>query len=496
MTMIAHLLLYIALTFFAWPRQLARFAPTAQPQYGASAVVGPLRESCVTEDEITQATVLTPDQDWQQLLQEEAQPGDTFLLRAGTYAATDKLWLKAGTATAPITIKPYNCEAVILQTSIRPNSYTVIAGLQIEAEGIADRQWVVRFDGKNAGALTNIVLRNNLIFGGETDAVRISGDVQQVEISGNHIDGGRAGHNLFVTAEGVANLPTAITITNNRLTKAHFTTPAEDMLQVRDVGQMVFTYNTCTNGYNMEQCVDIKRTTMPITIAHNLFDGDQLQLAGKGEDQAGGCMVIHEEDSTADQQLIEHNFFRYCKETVIRFATGSAEVISSAVVRYNIFQQSASAASVFVMERAYDTILTNNTFLYGTLKLGNHDQTRLPQNTIIKNNIFYQTTIEDNTSSPAPLLATATGAPQALYQCSYNLFYLLHGDFGDGTCVGTVNAEPRFVDLAQADFRLQPTSPGLGMGENGTDIGAFSASRPPATLAIRAYLPFVFAPTP
>lgn len=489
--MIANLLLYIALTFLAWPHWLEQAASPDQPAYGAPATVGPQREPCMTASHLPQVTVLTPQQDWQQILQEDARPGDTFLLRAGTYAATDKLWLKAGTAAAPITIKPYNCEAVIVQTSIRPNSHNIIAGLQIEAQGIDDRQWVVRFDGKNEGALTHIILRNNFIFGGETDAVRISGDVQQVEISGNHIDGGRDGHNIFVTAEGVANLPTAITITNNRLTKAHFTTPAEDMLQVRDVGQLTFTHNTCTNGYNMEQCVDLKRTTEPLTIAYNLFDGEQLHLAGKGEDQAGGCMVIHEEDSVADQQVVEHNFFRHCKDTLIRFATGDEDVSSSAVVRYNIFLQSPSAVSVLVLERAFDTILANNTFIYGVLKLGNSSQTRLPQNTTIKNNIFYQTAIEDNTASTAASSVTPAAMSQPPYQCRYNLLYLLHGDFVHGDCIGTIAAEPRFIDLAQADFRLQPTSPGIGMGENGTDIGAFSALRPTAALTIQAYLPLI-----
>ncbi len=485
--LLSHCLLSI-LTLFAhawWD------APALPPIYGAPAIIGPAREPCTTEAEIAQAIILAPEDDWAQTLQERAQPGDTFLLHGGRYAATDKLWLRAGTAAAPITIKPYNCEAVTLLTSIRPNSYNIIAGLQIEAQGIGDLQWAVRFDGKNKGALTTIILRNNLILGGITDAVRISGDVQQVEISGNHIDGGRDGHNIFVTAEAVPTVPTQIVINENLLTKAHFTTAAEDMLQVRDVGRVAFTHNTCTNGYNMEQCIDIKRTTEPLHIAYNLFDGDQLHLAGTGEDHAGGCMVIHEEDEVADQQVIEYNFFRHCKDTLIRFGTGDTASTSSALVRYNIFLQSPDAASVLILERAINTTLLNNTFIYGKFKLGNSEQSRLPEQTVIKNNIFYQTTIEDNTPNTTTLADKAQAAN--VYQCLHNLFYHLNGDFRNGNCSGTVAAEPLFSNLSNEDFRLQATSPAIGMGENGTDIGATPALLPFTALTLRIYLPLLSA---
>ena len=492
--MITYLLLHFTLAFlnlFAIPLLAA---PALPPIYGAPAIVGPAREVCSTEAQLTQAIILTPEADWQQALQENAQPGDTFLLRGGLYAATDKIWLKAGTAQAPITLKPYNCEAVTLHTSLRPNSYNIIAGLQIEAQGISDQQWVVRFDGKNEGALTTIVLRNNLILGGTIDAIRISGNVQQVEISGNQIDGGRDGHDLFVTAEGVATLPTQIVISENQLTKAHFTTASEDMLQVRDVGKVEFTHNTCTNGYDMEQCVDIKRTTEPLTVAYNLFDGDQLHLAGTGEDHAGGCMVIHEEDTTVDQQIIEYNLFRHCKGSLIRFATGDDQSISSGLVRYNLFLQNQGAAGALVLESAVNTILLNNTFIYGSLKLGNSEQSRIPQNTVIKNTIFYQTTIEDHMPSAAQsALTTSSATPGATdlvpYQCMYNLFYQLDGTFAPGSCSSTVEAEPRFINISEADFRLQATSPAIGEGENGADIGAFAALLPFANLTNHAYLP-------
>lgn len=494
--MITYLLLHFTLIFLNpfFSPVLAELA--LPPIYGAPAIVGPAREACTTEAQLTQAIILTPDANWQQALQENAQPGDTFLLRGGLYAATDKIWLKAGTAQAPITLKPYNCEAVTLHTSLRPNSYNIIAGLQIEAQGIRDQQWVVRFDGKNEGALTSIVLRNNLILGGTIDAIRISGNVQQVEISGNQIDGGRDGHDIFVTAEGVATLPTQIVISENRLTKAHFTDAAEDMLQVRDVGKVEFTHNTCTNGYDMEQCVDIKRTTEPLTVAYNLFDGDQLHLAGTGEDHAGGCMVIHEEDTTADQQIIEYNLFRHCKGSLIRFATGDGQGISSGLVRYNIFLQSQGATGALILESAVDTTLLNNTFIYGSLKLGNSEQSRLPQNTVIKNSIFYQTTIEDHMTSVAhAALTTSSSIPPVTtlmpYQCMYNLFYQLDGSFAPGSCNSTVEAEPRFVNIGEADFRLQAGSPAIGEGENGADIGALAALLPFTDLTLQTYLPLL-----
>jgi hypothetical protein len=457
--------------------------------YGAAAI-GPNLEPCVTEAAGTTITVISPTDNWQQLLT-QAKPGTTLLLRGGSYQAQDKLWLPAGAPDQFITIKPYNCEPVTLYAGLRPLSYTIIAGLTLEAKGLNDTNYVVRIDseykGKYWGNITQVFIRNNMIRGGKIDAIRISDDSTHVTITGNHVDGGGTGHNIFVTSEKLLQRPDQIYITNNKLTKQYFDTPAEDMFQVRDVGYVEFTYNTCTAGINMEQCVDIKTTTRPLLIAHNLFDGEQLHQQGAGEDGANGCMVIHENDSAPDQHIIEYNYFKRCKGAAIRFASGSEEGLSSsALVRYNLFFQTTYHEGELPVVRAQNLHFLNNTTICGRFKLGNGDQTRLPTSTFIKNNIFYKTQIEDNS------------LPNYPYTCKNNLLYGLGGSgFVGSGCTNTVEQDPQFAAALVADFRLLPTSPALQAGEDQANLGALAlfepvVQPPPSTdLQLHLYLPFI-----
>lgn len=458
---------------------------TQDVHYGADAMLGPVLEPCVTDATAPGATVVRPEQGWEQILL-RAQPGATLLFRGGTYQGSDKLWLPAGAAGAPIVLKPYNCEAVTLYTSLRPLSYTVIAGLTLMAQDVADQDYVIRIDseykGEYWGNITQVTIRNSIIYGGMTDAVRISDDITDITITGNMIDGGSTGHNIFVTSEKHLQQPDQILITNNKLTKRLFDTPAEDMFQVRDVGYVAFTFNTCTDGVNMEQCVDIKTTTTPLLIANNFFDGEHLHLVGTGEDKANGCMVIHESDEVAEQHLIEYNYFNQCKGAAIRFAAGEGErEIGSGIIRYNLLLQTSDQQGALSLYRAQNVLFLNNTTVCGRFKLGNSNQTSTPSNTMIKNNIFYKTQIEDNTS-----------LPDSPYSCSYNLLYATSGSgFITSGCASSSNADPQFVGATIHNFHLLPTSPALSAGEGGADLGAFSWAELPVDLPFQFYLPVV-----
>lgn len=463
----------------------------AQDVYGAATAIGPSAEPCMTESVGGNITVVNPSDNWQQLLT-EAKPGATFLFHGGTYQSQDKLWLPPGAPDQFITLKPYNCEPVTLYTSLRPLSYTKISGLTLEAKGVNDSNYVIRIDseykGKYWGNITQVLIQNNMIRGGKTDAIRISDDSTHITITGNHVDGGGTGHNIFVTSEKLLQRPDQILITNNRLTKQLFDTAAEDMFQVRDVGYIEFTYNTCTDGLNMEQCVDIKTTTQPILIAHNFFDGEHLHQQGAGEDGADGCMVIHEGDSVADQHIIEHNYFKRCRGSAIRFASGSQDgLTSSGLVRYNLFFQAGYQEGEIPIVRAQQIHFLNNTMICGRFKLGNGNQSWLPNNLFIKNNIFYKTEIEDNTTLPA-----------APYACSYNLLYATRDSgFAVSGCTNTIQSDPQFAAVLAADFRLLPTSPARQAGENQATLGALdifqptSQPAPSPDLSPRIYLPLI-----
>ena len=463
----------------------AQSASYGSEAYGADVDVGPQRESCVTEASGSNTTLINPDDGWEAIVA-SAQPGATLLFRAGSYQANDKLWLSPGTADGVITLKPYNCEEVTLYGSWRPLSYTVIAGLTLEAKGTSDNNYVMRIDseykGDYWGNITKVIIRNNRIRGGQIDAIRISDDASQITLVGNHIDGGLTGHNIFVTSEKLIQRPHEILITNNQLTKNLSDLPAEDMLQVRDVGYVEFTYNTCTEGINMEQCIDIKTTTMPLLIAHNFFDGARLHKNGSGEDGADGCMVIHEGDGVADQHIVEHNFFKRCKGAAIRFASGSQDgMVSSGMVRYNLFAQTSYSEGEIPLVRAQNVHFLNNTMVCGRLKLGNSQQTKLPTATVIKNNIFYKTEIEDNTVLPA-----------STYTCAHNLLFTTLGNgFAISGCTSVLATDPQFVGASGGDFRLLTTSPALQASEVNGTLGALPLFQPATNLSFQLYLPVI-----
>jgi len=428
------------------------------PAYGAAAVVGEVLEPCTTE-----GTVLAPTDDWETSIA-DASPGATLLLRGGVYQATDKLKLPSGAPEQWITLKPYNCEAVTLYTSIRPGSYNIIAGLHIEAVGIADITWSIRVDGKNGAPIRQVIIRNNTILGGEKDALKVSADVANLTITGNHIDGGKISHVLNVQADETTTLPDQIIITNNLLTKSHFKIPSEDMIQITEARHVEFSHNTCANGYMMEQCVDIKETQAPVLVTNNLFDGSTLHLGGDGVDGSKGCMVIHEHDGHAENHQIVQNMFRNCQDTIIRFASEGGNAISSGTLRYNVFiSPSATDADGLLIWRAVDVLFENNTMIRGTLKLGkNGEADKIPQNTVLKNNLFYQSRIDDRTQAPA-----------TTYQCSHDLFFQTSGNLDRAMCQNSLwDLDPLLANIANEDLHPASNSPACTGGENSVAQGA------------------------
>lgn len=438
--------------------------------YGAPSVVGEALEPCETEQTTAQAVLLSPTEDWQARIR-TAAPGETLLLRGGTFTATDLVRIPAGTAGRPITLKPYNCESVILYATLRPRSYNIIAGLHIETQGIADPNWIIRVDSKDRGHIEQVIIRHNTLLGGYEDGIRVRGDVQRVLIEGNHIDGGGVGHNIFITAESQPIAPSQIEINQNLLTKAYppyANLLSEDMFQARDVGQVFFSHNTCTNGLWMEQCVDIKSTQTPLWITDNLFDGEHLQINGNGEDGSGGCMVIHETDGKPENHQIGRNFFKNCKDAALRFASGDEAPgepteISRATLWRNVLISPDSATGTILLFRARQVEWNHNTLINGYVKLGDAAQAKSPQETLFRNNIFVGTRIDDRTQPPA-----------STYLCTNNLFYQTTGTgFTQQPCQNSLTTDPLFVDPSKDGYQLPTTTPARGQGDDGLTVGAY-----------------------
>lgn len=447
----------------AQPRPLFGTVPPALVHYGAEPVVGEALEPCETEQTIPAAVVLTSTDRWAERLR-SAQPGETLLLRTGVYTTSALLKFPAGAVSAPITLKPYNCEPVTLYASLRLRSYNVVAGLHIETVGVNFPEWVIRVDGEATGPVERVIIRHNTIWGGLVDAIRVVDDATRILITGNQIDGGGNGHNIFITSEERRFWPDLIEVSNNRLSKRYFNTPAEDMFQVRDVRNVLFSHNTCTDGLNLEECVDIKSAQAPVWVSGNFFDGDLLHQTGRGEDNSGGCLVIHETDGHPEPHMVIGNFFRNCKRTALRFASGELGEISQAVVEGNLLTHSSNEDGIISIWQAQNVVWNHNTVVNGYLKLGNDDQDKLPINTLITNNIFYGTRIDDRTQPPA-----------STYQCRNNLFYQLAGiGFTQSPCQATVIADPLFVNPNTNDFHLPYATPARNQGDDGLTLGVYA----------------------
>src|SRR5947208_9598944 len=162
-------------------------------------------------------------------------------------------------------------------------------------------------------------------------------------------------------------------------------------------------------------------------------------------------MVIHEHEKPPEDHLIEQKIFRICRDTVIRFASEGGNASARAKVRNKIFiNPDATDADGLLIWRAQDVVFENNTMIKGTLKLGaNGDPTKAPERTVLKNNIFYQTRIDDHTQPP-----TTT------YQCSYNLFFQTSGNLARSMCQNSQwDVDPLLQDVAHEKFNPASNSP-------------------------------------
>ena len=167
--------------------------------------------------------------------------------------------------------------------------------------------------------------------------------------------------------------------------------------------------------------------------------------------------------------MIEQNLFRNCRDTIIRFASEGGNAIARATVRNNVFiSPDATDADGLLIWRAQDVVFENNTMIRGTLKLGaDGDPTKVPQNTVLKNNLFYLTRLDDRTQAPA-----------TTYQCDHNLFFQTSGNLAQAMCqVSLWNTDPLLADAAHENVRPASNSPACIGGENGATQGAINCGK-------------------
>ena len=114
-----------------------------------------------------------------------AQPGDTILVRGGTYSATkDQLYYVYGTAHLPITVRPYNSETVIFDGTGADISRAKSVVLIGESAHVIFDGFEVRNSGGRGITVYDssfITVRNNRVHDVQARGISVSGDHITVE---------------------------------------------------------------------------------------------------------------------------------------------------------------------------------------------------------------------------------------------------------------------------------------------------------------------------
>jgi hypothetical protein len=504
---------------------------TDTPQTGfvtsvVSKTYGPANEPCTTN-----GMALSPSDNWESRL-EAAKPGDTFLLRAGTYRVTGTLALPSGSADKPIVLKAYNCEAAtILGESstpghgvmMRPGSYNTIAGLHIES---ATHEGLIAVHGN----IRQVEFRHNALYGGRNNAITIRGRVANITFIGNDVNSGpgqlpgitnSSGGHVFVVApeargsqqearkprnqrkppssaapeapeipqeaqkprnqrkpispvapEG-AGIPNGVHIVRNKIRGAYFgdLTAGDDTIAVAGGNNVVIEANWFTDNYNIEQVIDIKSrwSRVPVIIRGNVFQNNFLGTHG-GQD--GGPTVAmnsaeivvgdHDVPPALLQHVIEYNRFER------GISVGASNRPGSAIIRNNIFHAKAISAPRIIFNQTYNTLVINNTFYRGGFKIGRTRGCIPVGGLTFKNNIFYETFVNDQTDN----------CPNNSYTLAHNVLYKLPSGFKRGVQQANITTDPFFINPAAGDFRLKAESAARKVGEGGMHMGVLLDSRP------------------
>jgi hypothetical protein len=275
-------------------------------------------------------------------------PGDTFLLRSGTHRLQRKLFIPAGTASRPITIKPHGCGKVTLETngnSIQPNDYNIIAGLTISAtDGTGDS---IKVTASAGNPRTGIVVRNNKFIGNASfSQMRISGNVTKTTISGNDIQHERGKSVTLRVRNSGSQRPHDIAIDGNK-----FSNCGEDCFQPQGAGSFTLSDNHFV-GPADENLVDIKSVRDDSFIFNNTFECGNV---------VKGCLLLHGKNASGASVTIDGNRFLDCpKSDAPQVRLGRQQVANTYHVRDNTFDTSGNSCRSLVTDNCNGCDISSN----------------------------------------------------------------------------------------------------------------------------------------
>ena len=364
----------------------------ALPSYGAGAV-GPSVEECETEGTVVDPKEYPFGVVWPMYLVRAAPPGSVFLLRGGVYYGGLKI--PPGIKGHPTVVKPYNCESVKILGKVEVDSWTVVAGLYIESSD----DYAVLANGNSTKPITDVVIRNNRIRGGQTEAIRVARNVHRMDIIGNDLDGGVKRHVLKVHWEGSAWRPSEINIVNNVFHKDE-TGTGTDLIQLEGHQTVRIENNTFRDG-GSENGIDVKSAGLGggVAIVRNYFDGANIQAA---------CLLI--QGDFALNYISDNYFDNGCK---VSLGAHPEQQLSP----WWRFEGNTIIEGTLQLRRSFDAEILNNTMEGGTLKLGLREDDH-PRNAVIKFNTFVGVELIDR-----------VGAAGDFYACTANILSNVTGNW-------------------------------------------------------------------
>jgi protein SCO1/2 len=357
------------------PEDTTRKLLAAAVPYGPSGTLGPAGAALRTCSGVSNCYICSSDSctfsgSWQSRI-ENAAPGDTILLRSGTYTPSGGLSIPGGTANSKIVIANYNGSAAVIAGPVSIGSgHVLMEGVTVNSPGSSD---AIHIESWTSPAKQDIELKNMDVVGGTGEAIRIRGNVRDLTIRNSLLDGGRDNHTIKVLCDNPGScslIPENITITNNKFSKVRssfYPAAGEDLLQFEGAGNATVTYNEFGQNPHGEDCVDWKsqgRSGTTILFSFNRVNQCNLQGILFHQGQANGNTTI------------EGNYFEGSDQLMRRTHAGTR--IINNIIDGNQFVISASNLTL-----AYNTFLSRgNSIQFGDTTQG------APQNLTIINNIF------------------------------------------------------------------------------------------------------------
>jgi hypothetical protein len=445
-----------------------------------------------TGSDTAAGTLAHPFKTIQHALNIANQPGDTVLVRAGTYH--ERLTLPAsGTAAGGyITLENYPGENVIL------------SGQNANTDDVGFGQTMIQIINKSYLKVKGLVITNNNGISVQDDAfgVRIQGSGSNVQILGNTIENmtgkvtktsgglnyGYAGAGIQVYGSSLTTPYSKVIISGNTITNCQ---PGDDSTETLTLNGNVTGFSVDHNTISHDNNIGIDMIggeadifnkpdgTLKLPVARNGVCVDNTVSyihANYGDGYAGAIYV-----DGGQNIVVAGNHVSYSDLGIEVGCENHGYTASGIAVRDNLIDHNTQGGLVFggydkTVGKVINCTFTNNTLYHNdTTGQGNGEVwIQYADNCVVEDNIIVSTSqdllinsqyTKDNVSN-YNLLYCGDGAASANFVWAGKSYSDLSTyESGSGQDHTSIFAAPKFVAAGSGNFRLSSTSPAIDAGD-------------------------------